>query len=129
MCNATELRAVDLSSSHQFEEVIGAASSENWLFIPQMEFSAQTVFDLWHKYLRHQRSNVIIERRGQHRKTEHEGRASAGSMYVIIVAAVINSFVKVKGPLTHNHPIQIGSSSIGINFTNGVRTPSVRAWS
>jgi len=42
MCNATELRAVDLSSSHQFEEVIGAASSENWLFIPQMEFSVQT---------------------------------------------------------------------------------------
>ena len=42
MCNATELRAVDLSSSHQFEEVIGAASSENWLFMPQMEFSVQT---------------------------------------------------------------------------------------
>jgi hypothetical protein len=42
MCNATEMRAVDLSSSHQFEEVIGAASSENWLFIPQMEFSVQT---------------------------------------------------------------------------------------
>jgi hypothetical protein len=42
MCNATELRAVDLSSSHQFEEVIGAASSENGLFIAKMEFSIQT---------------------------------------------------------------------------------------
>ena len=41
MCNATELRAVDLSSSHQIEEVIGAASSENELFIAKMEFSVR----------------------------------------------------------------------------------------
>ena len=37
-----ELRAVDVSSSHQFEEEIGAASSENGLFIAKMEFSVWT---------------------------------------------------------------------------------------
>jgi hypothetical protein len=31
-----ELRAVDLVSSHQFEEEIGAALSENGLFIAKM---------------------------------------------------------------------------------------------
>ena len=36
---ATEGRAVDLSSSYQFEEEIGASSSENRLSIPKMEFS------------------------------------------------------------------------------------------
>jgi hypothetical protein len=36
------LRAVDLSSSHQFEEEIGAASSENGLFIAKMEFPVRT---------------------------------------------------------------------------------------
>jgi hypothetical protein len=35
-------RAVDVRSSHQFEEEIGAASSENGLFIAVMEFSVQT---------------------------------------------------------------------------------------
>jgi hypothetical protein len=39
---ATELRAVDLISGHQFEEEIGASSSENRLFIPKMEFSVKT---------------------------------------------------------------------------------------
>src|SRR5262249_23600966 len=39
---AAELRAVDMSSSHQFEEEIGASSSENRLFIPKMEFSVRT---------------------------------------------------------------------------------------
>src|SRR5215510_8026910 len=38
--HAAELRAVDVSSSHQFDEEIGAASSENGLFIAKMEFSA-----------------------------------------------------------------------------------------
>jgi hypothetical protein len=38
---AAELCAGDLSSSHRFEEEIGAASSENRLFIPKMEFSEQ----------------------------------------------------------------------------------------
>jgi hypothetical protein len=42
MCVVAELRAVDLSSSHQFEEEIGAASSENGLFIAKMEFSVRT---------------------------------------------------------------------------------------
>jgi ribosomal protein S4 len=37
-----EPRAVDVRSSHQFEEEIGAASSENGLFIAKMEFSAPT---------------------------------------------------------------------------------------
>ena len=37
-----ELRAVDVISSHQFEEEIGAASSENGLLIAKMEFSVQT---------------------------------------------------------------------------------------
>jgi hypothetical protein len=31
-----ELRADDMNSSHQFEEEIGAASSENGLFIAKM---------------------------------------------------------------------------------------------
>jgi len=37
-----ELRAVDVISSHQYEEEIGAASSENGLFIAKMEFSVRT---------------------------------------------------------------------------------------
>jgi hypothetical protein len=37
-----ELRAVEVSSSHQFEEEVGAASSENGLFIAKMEFSLWT---------------------------------------------------------------------------------------
>jgi len=36
---ATELRAVDPSSGHQFEEEIGASSSENRLFIPTAVFA------------------------------------------------------------------------------------------
>jgi hypothetical protein len=36
MCVVAELRAVDLVSNHQFEEEIGAASSENGLFIAKM---------------------------------------------------------------------------------------------
>jgi len=40
---AAELRAVDLSSSHQFEEEIDASSPESRLFIPKMEFSVRTV--------------------------------------------------------------------------------------
>ncbi len=36
------LRAVDMSSSHQFELRIGVSSSENRLFIPKMEFSVRT---------------------------------------------------------------------------------------
>jgi len=35
-------RADDMISSHQFEEEIGDASSENGLFIAKMEFSVQT---------------------------------------------------------------------------------------
>jgi WD40 repeat protein len=42
MCVVAELRAVDVISSHQFEEEIGAASSENGLFIAKMEFSVWT---------------------------------------------------------------------------------------
>jgi hypothetical protein len=38
-----ELRAIDASSNHQFEEEIDAASSENGLFIAKMEFSIQTL--------------------------------------------------------------------------------------
>jgi Tn3 transposase DDE domain len=34
-----DLCAVDLRSSHQFEDEIGAASSENSLFFPKTEFS------------------------------------------------------------------------------------------
>jgi hypothetical protein len=37
-----ELRAVEERSSHEFEEVIGNASSENWLFIAKIEFSVRT---------------------------------------------------------------------------------------
>ena len=36
------LCAVDLRSSHQFEDEIGAASSENGFFIPKTEFSVRT---------------------------------------------------------------------------------------
>jgi hypothetical protein len=39
---APKLRAVDLISSHQFEEEIGAAASENGLFIAKMKFSVRT---------------------------------------------------------------------------------------
>jgi hypothetical protein len=42
MCVVAELLAVDVRSSHQFEEEIGAASSENGLFIAKMEFSVWT---------------------------------------------------------------------------------------
>src|SRR5262249_25525054 len=37
-----KLRAVDVRSSHQYEEEIGAASSENGLFIAKVEFSVRT---------------------------------------------------------------------------------------
>jgi hypothetical protein len=37
-----ELCAVDLNSSHQFEEEIVDSSPENRLFIPKMEFSVRT---------------------------------------------------------------------------------------
>jgi len=46
----TELRAIDLRSSHQFEEEIGAASSENLVLIHKTEFSIRT-------------GNVLIERK------------------------------------------------------------------
>ena len=36
------LRAVEVRSSHQFEEEIGAASSEKGLFIAKIEFSVRT---------------------------------------------------------------------------------------
>ncbi len=42
MCVVAELRGVDVISSHQFEEEIGAASSENGLLIAKMEFSVRT---------------------------------------------------------------------------------------
>jgi hypothetical protein len=42
MCVVAELRAVDVISSHQFEEEIGAASSKNGLFIAKMELSVWT---------------------------------------------------------------------------------------
>src|SRR5262249_44752100 len=38
----TELSAIDLRSSHQFEEEIGAASSENLVLIHKTEFSIRT---------------------------------------------------------------------------------------
>ena len=42
MCVVAEPRAVDVISSHQFEEEIGAASSENGFFIAKIEFSVRT---------------------------------------------------------------------------------------
>jgi hypothetical protein len=42
MCVVAELRAVDVRSSHQYEDEIGNALSENGLFIVKMEFSVQT---------------------------------------------------------------------------------------
>jgi hypothetical protein len=39
---AAELRAIDLRSSHQFEEEIGAASSENLVLTHKTEFSIRT---------------------------------------------------------------------------------------
>jgi hypothetical protein len=36
MCVVADLRAVDVISSHQFEEEIGAASSGNRLFIAKI---------------------------------------------------------------------------------------------
>jgi hypothetical protein len=42
MCVVAKLRAVDLITSHQFEEEISDASSENWLFIVKVEFSVRT---------------------------------------------------------------------------------------
>jgi hypothetical protein len=41
LCVVAELRAVDARSSHQFEEEIGAASSENGFFA-KIEFSVRT---------------------------------------------------------------------------------------
>jgi hypothetical protein len=38
----SEPRAVDVSSSHQFEEESGNAPSENVLFMAKMEFSIRT---------------------------------------------------------------------------------------
>jgi hypothetical protein len=43
MCVVAKLRAVDVISSHQFEEEIGAASSENGFFIAKIEFSVRTI--------------------------------------------------------------------------------------
>jgi len=37
-----KLHGVAVRSSHQFEEEIGAASSENGLFIAKMKFSVRT---------------------------------------------------------------------------------------
>jgi hypothetical protein len=45
MCVVAELRAVDVISNHQFEEEIGAVSSENGLFIAKMEFSIRTAVE------------------------------------------------------------------------------------
>jgi hypothetical protein len=42
MCVVAELRAVDVRSSHKFEEEISDASSENGVFIPKIEFSVRT---------------------------------------------------------------------------------------
>src|SRR5262245_54666840 len=42
MCVAAEPRAVDVSSSHQFEEEIVNSSSEHGLFIDNMKFSIRT---------------------------------------------------------------------------------------
>jgi hypothetical protein len=39
---AAELSAIDLRSSHQLEEEIGAAISENGLVIAKMQFSVRT---------------------------------------------------------------------------------------
>ena len=39
---ATELRAIDLRPSHQFEDEIAAASSENLVLINKTEFSIRT---------------------------------------------------------------------------------------
>jgi hypothetical protein len=36
MCAVADLRVVDMISSHQFEEEIGAESSENRLFIAKI---------------------------------------------------------------------------------------------
>jgi hypothetical protein len=41
-CVVADLRAVDVRSSHRFEEEIGAASSENGLFIAKIDFSVRT---------------------------------------------------------------------------------------
>ncbi len=41
-CVVAALCAVDLRSSHQFEDEICNASSENGLFFPKMEFSVWT---------------------------------------------------------------------------------------
>jgi hypothetical protein len=43
MCVVAAPRAVDVISSHQFEEEIGIASSENGFFIAKMEFSVRTL--------------------------------------------------------------------------------------
>jgi hypothetical protein len=42
MCVVAEPRAVSFISNHQFEEEIGAASTESGLFIAKMEFSVRT---------------------------------------------------------------------------------------
>jgi len=41
-----EPRAVDLRSSHQFEEEVGAAPPKNGLFIAKMEFSVHTWYSV-----------------------------------------------------------------------------------
>jgi hypothetical protein len=46
MCVVAQQRAVDVRSSHQFEEEIGAASSENRLFIAKIEFSVKMEFSV-----------------------------------------------------------------------------------
>jgi hypothetical protein len=42
ICAVAKPRAIAVSSIHQFEEEIGAASSENGLFIAKMEFLVHT---------------------------------------------------------------------------------------
>src|SRR5262245_44570174 len=42
MCVIAESRAVEVISSHQFEEEIGPASPENGLLIAKMDFSVRT---------------------------------------------------------------------------------------
>src|SRR5215510_7394702 len=63
MCVVEELRAVDVRSSHQFEEEIGAASSENGLFIAKIGFSVWTGRTTDDQALRKRRWPTSVDRR------------------------------------------------------------------
>jgi hypothetical protein len=80
MCVVAEPLAVAVRSSHQFEEEIGAASSENGLFIAKMEFSVLTGSNI-------ERNRV--GKQNQKRTVRHIGGANPGAMILHVWEAML----------------------------------------